>query len=93
MNESNSTSMPEELNDERLDYCGANFCSSLTIITNNSDSADPVSIIEKPSVELIQLLAGILLGFSLLATVIIVTLIDGNVGYIINLFLNSLMTR
>ena len=60
MNASNSTSMPEELNDERLDYCGANFCSSLTIITNNSDSADPVSIIEKPSVELIQLLAGIL---------------------------------
>lgn len=69
--------------DEHLRYCGANFCSGMNIITLNASAAghDNEFIIEKPSTKLIELLSGILLGFSLLATAIIVVLIDGNVGY------------
>jgi hypothetical protein len=67
--------------DEHLSYCGANFCSGMNIITLNASGHDSEFIIEKPSTKLIELLSGILLGFSLLATAIIVVLIDGNVGY------------
>ena len=75
MNESNST----RPSDERLNYCGADFCSGMSIITSNTSDHDSEFIIEKPSTKLIELLSGILLGFSLLATAIIVVFIDGNV--------------
>jgi hypothetical protein len=46
---------------------------NLTNITGNDESG---SIIEKPAVELVQLLTGILLGFALLATIIIIVFVD-----------------
>ena len=58
---------------------------NLTNITGNNESG---SIIEKPAVELVQLLSGILLGFALLATVIIAFFVDPLTEYkTINLIL------
>ena len=59
--------------DERVDYCGANFCSNVDLTNITGDNG---TIIEKPAVELVQLLTGILLGFALLATIIIIVFVD-----------------
>lgn len=61
-------------NDERLSYCGANFCGqNLTGLTDGTGSG---TASDKPDEAKIDLLSGILLGFALLATVIIAFLVD-----------------
>ena len=61
------------ISDEVLEYCGANFCNSrdLSNLTGNSTE------VEKPDLkDEIQLLSGILLGFALLASVIMALFVD-----------------
>lgn len=64
-----------EIPDEILDYCGANFCSSrnLTNITGDGGNSSPL---QKPDKDKIQLLTGILLGFALLASLIMAIFVD-----------------
>lgn len=52
--------------DERLSFCGANFCNQEF---NSTES-------NKPTKQSIDMLSGILLGFALLATVVIAFLVD-----------------
>ena len=71
-----STGTETDVTDEELlDYCGANFCSSrnLTNITGNSDGGSPLA---RPDEDKIQLLTGILLGFALLSSLITALLVD-----------------
>ena len=72
---STDTSNKTVVSDDILGYCGAHFCSNvnLTNITGNDESG---SIIEKPPLDLIQLLTGICMGFALLAAVIVALLVD-----------------
>lgn len=61
--------------DEILEFCGANFCNgrNLTSITGNGSVPSPL---ERPDEDKIQMLTGILLGFALLASLIMALLVD-----------------
>lgn len=71
MDKANETMVDDKL----LYYCGANFCSSrnLTNITGDGSVASPL---ERPDEAKIQMLTGILLGFALLASLIMAFLVD-----------------
>ncbi|KAI9554119.1 hypothetical protein GHT06_019391 [Daphnia sinensis] len=71
MDKANETIVGEQL----LEYCGANFCNSrnLTNITGDGSVASPL---ERPDEDKIQMLTGILLGFALLASLIMALLVD-----------------
>ena len=77
---STDTSNKTKYSDDHLNYCGAHFCNDLDLTNltgnGNSSSAGSGSIIEPPAVELVRLLCGILLGFALLATVLIALFVD-----------------
>ena len=72
---STDTTNKTVINDDILGYCGAHFCSNLNL-TNITGSDESGSIIEKPPVDLIQLLTGICMGFAILAAVIVALLVD-----------------
>ena len=66
------------VNNETLIYCGVNFCSrtaTANVTTSDDMLLHPISV-DKPSKADIELLTGILLGFALLATLIIIVLVD-----------------
>ena len=77
---STDASNKTKYSDDHLNYCGAHFCYDLDLTNltgnGNSSSAGSGSIIEPPAVELVRLLCGILLGFALLATVLIALFVD-----------------
>ena len=77
---STDASNKTKYSDDHLNYCGAHFCYDLDLTNltgnGNSSSAGSGSIIEPPAVELVRLLCGILLGFALLATVLIAFFVD-----------------
>lgn len=62
----------ETINDQTKGKCGANFCPAVASGNSSGNNIDT----EKPTTEQIYLLAGILLGFALLASVIIALLVD-----------------
>lgn len=55
------------ISEERLQFCGANFC--------NADTGNS-TVLEKPSIDKVYMLAGIFLGFALLASAIIALFVD-----------------
>ena len=65
------TNQNTTFSDEQLEFCGANFCNQ-KFANLTGDLENPY----KPSKASIDLLSGILLGFSLLATIIIAFLLD-----------------
>ncbi len=71
MDTAEGSEKPEEV----LDYCGANFCNSrnLTNIAGNGTVESPLA---RPDEAQIQMLTGILLGFALLASVIMAIFVD-----------------
>lgn len=61
-----------EITDERLSYCGANFCNDAW--NNFTDGPDDSTADERPAN--LETLLGILLGFSLLAAIVMAVLLD-----------------
>ena len=55
------------ITEDRLQFCGSNYCHQET---------ENATILEKPSMEKVYLLAGIFLGFAILASVIIAIFVD-----------------
>ncbi len=66
----------ETITEERLSLCGANFCRSawanFTAANNKANSSSTIL----PPTEKINMLFGILMGFSLLAAIIMAILVD-----------------
>lgn len=63
------------INEEKLSYCGANFCNKQSS-ANISANATTNSSITLPSEDRINILFGIMVGFSLLAAVIMALFLD-----------------
>ena len=65
-----------QISDERLDFCGANFCpSGLNLsLSNDSDISGPV--LERPPTDQIHFLMYIFLGFAILASIIVAVFVD-----------------
>ena len=61
------------ISEERLQFCGANFC--------NADTGNS-TVLEKPSIDKVYMLAGIFLGFALLASAIIALFVDPLTQYV-----------
>ena len=73
---SNGSSNSTEISDERLSLCGVNFCyEEFANLTNNKGSS---SSIDQPIKNQIELLFGIMLGFSILAAIILAFLFDSD---------------
>lgn len=64
-----------EISDGVLEFCGANFCNSRNL-TNITGEGDIGSGVQRPDEDKIQLLTGILLGFALLASVVMAIFVD-----------------
>lgn len=67
------------ITNESLNYCGVNFCNEIQInLTDVVDQVlhlhDPISSLDHPSK--IDVLTGILLGFGLLGTLIVIIMVD-----------------
>ena len=64
-----------QISDERLDFCGANFCPNVNLsIANATDVSGPV--LERPPTDQIHFLMYIFLGFAILASIIIAVFVD-----------------
>ena len=61
------------MSDERLEFCGANFCTDADL-SNITDTSGP--ILERPPTEQIHFLMYIFLGFAVLASIIIAIFVD-----------------
>jgi len=69
----------------QLEFCGANFCNQ-NLNTNLTGNSVMDEVLNTPSKASIDLLSGILLGFSLLATVIMAFFLNPLTRYIIYIF-------
>jgi len=64
-----------QISDERLDFCGANFCPNGDLsISNVTEISGPV--LERPPTDQIHFLMYIFLGFAILASIIIAVFVD-----------------
>ena len=61
------------MSDERLEFCGANFCTDADL-SNITDISGPILI--RPPTEQIHFLMYILIGSAILASLVIALLVD-----------------
>lgn len=68
-----TTANASNITDERLDLCGVNFCYDEFINLTANDTADSTIL---PPENQVEMLFGILLGFGILASIILACFID-----------------
>lgn len=72
---SNDSNNATHISDERLSLCGVNFCyDEFANLTSNDTDGSPIA----PPANQVEMLFGILLGFSILAALILAFLVDSD---------------